>query len=75
MGKKTNLTVPVNELNMDEKYRVMYVQGERIQIAKGEEVQVNQIVKDILNESDTLRRKGNTQEINKDGSKGLILHG
>lgn len=61
-NKKTMLNVSLGELNKDDKYKVIYVNGNRIQIEKDKEVMVDPIVKDIIRESDANRRKGNTQE-------------
>ncbi len=61
-NKKTMLNVSLGELNKDDKYKVIYVNGNRIQIEKDKEVMVDPIVKDIIKESDSNRRKGNTQE-------------
>lgn len=62
MENKTNLNVSLSELNKDDKYEVVYINGNRIQIKKGEDVMVDPIVKDVIKESSANRRRGNTQE-------------
>lgn len=68
MAKK-QMNIGVSDLNKDDKFRVVFINGKRVQIKKGEDVEVDEIVKDVINESDTFRRKGNTQE------KPLVIEG
>lgn len=61
--KKVSLTVDSDELNPQDKYKVVYINGNRIQIKKDEEVEVAPIVKDIIKESNALHKKGNKKEM------------
>jgi hypothetical protein len=60
--KKVSLTVDSDELNPEDKYKVVFVNGKRIQIKKDEEVEVAPIVKEIIKESNALNKKGNKKE-------------
>ena len=57
--KRVDLVVDTEELNPEDKYKVVFINGKRIQIERDEEVQVRPIVKDILRESREFNRKGN----------------
>lgn len=59
ISKKTTLEIPKDEINPQDEYTLVFVNGKRIQIKKDEEVEVSPIVKDILNESKHLARRGN----------------
>ncbi len=72
---KQQMNIGISELNKDEKFKVVFINGKRIQIKKGEDVEVEPIIKDIIKESNALRLKGNTQDTNPDGTKGLHLEG
>lgn len=61
--KRVDLVVDSEELNPEDKYKVVFINGKRIQIERDEEVQVNPIVKDILRESREFNRKGNKKEM------------
>ena len=61
--KKVDLVVDSEELNPEDKYKVVFINGKRIQIEKDIEVQVDPIVKDILKESREFNRKGNKKEM------------
>lgn len=61
--KRVDLVVDSEELNPEDKYKVVFVNGKRIQIEKDVEVQVEPIVKDILKESREFNRKGNKKEM------------
>jgi hypothetical protein len=60
--KRVDLVVDSDELNPEDKYKIVFINGKRIQIEKDVEVEVNPIVKDILKESRELLRKGNKKE-------------
>jgi hypothetical protein len=60
--KKVDLVVESDELNPEDKYKIVLINGKRIQIKKDEEVEVSPIVKDILRESRDFNRKGNKPE-------------
>lgn len=61
-AKKVSLTVDSDTLNPEDEYKIVFVNGKRIQIKKDEEVEVDPIVKDILRESKKLSEKGNKKE-------------
>lgn len=61
-NEKAYLNVALSELNKEDKYKVVFINGKRIQIQKNKDVMVNKIVKDVIQESDENRLKGNTQE-------------
>lgn len=61
--RRVDLVVDSEELNPEDKYKVVFINGKRIQIEKDEEVQVTPIVKDILKESREFNRKGNKKEM------------
>lgn len=61
--KRVDLVVDSEELNPDDRYKVVFINGKRIQIERDEEVQVAPIVKDILRESREFNRKGNKKEM------------
>ena len=60
--KRVDLVVDSDALNPDDKYKIVFVNGKRIQIEKDQEVQVQPIVKDILKESREFNRKGTKSE-------------
>jgi hypothetical protein len=61
--KRVDLVVDSEELNPEDKYKVVFINGKRIQIEKDIEVQVDPIVKDILKESREFNKKGNKKEM------------
>jgi hypothetical protein len=61
--KRVDLVVDSEELNPEDKYKVVFINGQRIQIEKDVEVEVRPIVKDILRESRDLNKKGNKKEM------------
>jgi hypothetical protein len=60
--KRVSLTVDSDDLNPEDKYKVVFVNGKRHQIRKDEEVEVFPIVKEIIKESNALHKKGNKKE-------------
>lgn len=60
--RKVDLVIESDELNPEDKYKVVYINGVRYQIEKDVEVEVNPIIKDVLKESRDLLRKGNKKE-------------
>ena len=61
--RRVDLVVDSEELNPEDKFKVVFINGKRIQIEKDAEVQVTPIVKDILKESREFNRKGNKKEM------------
>jgi hypothetical protein len=60
--RKVDLVVEADELNPEDKYKIVYINGVRYQIEKDTEVEVNPIIKEVLKESRELLRKGNKKE-------------
>lgn len=61
--KRVDLVVDSEELNPEDRYKVVFINGNRVQIERDQEVQVNPIVKDILKESREFNKKGNKKEM------------
>lgn len=61
-NERQPLNVGLSDLNKDDKYKVIFINGERVQITKGEDVMVKPIIKDIIKESDKNRIEGNRQK-------------
>ena len=61
-NKKVTFEVPSNELNPNDEYERVYVNGKPYQMKRDETVTTDKIVKDILDESRTLARRGNKKE-------------
>lgn len=62
MENRQPMNIGLSDLNKDDKYKVFYVNGERVQVQKGEDVMVKPIVKDIYRECEANRLKGNRQD-------------
>lgn len=60
--RKVDLVVDSDDLNPEDKYKVVFINGVRYQIMKDKEVEVNPIIKDVLKESRELLKKGNKSE-------------
>ena len=60
--RKVDLVIESDELNPEDKYKIVYINGVRYQIEKDAEVEVSPIIKDVLKESRELLRKGNKKE-------------
>jgi hypothetical protein len=59
---KVTLNVAKDNVNKKDKYEVVYIQGKRYQIEKGKYVEVNPIVREVLETAAMYNEKGNTQE-------------
>lgn len=62
VNERQPLNIGLSDLNKDDKYKVCFINGERVQITKGEDVMVKPIIKDIIKESDKNRIEGNRQD-------------
>lgn len=64
MSENTKVTfeVPSNELNPSDEYERVYVNGKPYQMKRDETVTTDRIVKDILDESKKLHKRGNKSE-------------
>lgn len=61
--KRVDLVVDSEELNPDDKFKIVFINGKRHEIPKDVEVQVRPIVKDILKESREYNKRGNKKEM------------
>jgi hypothetical protein len=59
---KVTLNVAKDNVNKKDKYEVVYIQGKRYQIEKGKYVEVNPIVREVIETATMYNEKGNTQE-------------
>ena len=59
---KVTLNVAKDNVNKKDKYEVVYIQGKRYQIEKGRYVEVDPIVREVIENAAMYNEKGNTQE-------------
>lgn len=59
--KKVNYQAPISEINEKDEYEVIFLQGKRYQVRRGEDVEIPKAVADVSREANKYNASANKQ--------------